>query len=106
MITLAEIIHGLGATQVIGGLFPLPETVIDSRNVIPGALFIALEGENTDGHLYLAQAFQKGATAAIISKELPQFVDQTIDLRTAEISTIDLSNYSQPYCGETSLRFT
>jgi UDP-N-acetylmuramoyl-tripeptide--D-alanyl-D-alanine ligase len=98
MITLAEIIHSLGATQVIGGQFPLPETVIDSRNVIPGALFVALEGENTDGHLYLAQAFQKGATAAIISKELPQFVDQTIDLRTAEISTIDLSNYSQPYC--------
>lgn len=98
MITLAEIIGGLGASRVVGGEFPLPDTVIDSRNVTPGALFIALEGENTDGHLYLAQAFKNGAAAAIISKELPQFIDQTIDLRTTAIDAIDLSNYRQPYC--------
>ena len=98
MITLAEIIQGLGINRVVGGQYPMTETVIDSRNVIPGALFIALEGENTDGHLYLTQAFQKGAAVAIISRELPQFAKQTIDLRSVEIDEIDLSNFSQPYC--------
>ena len=41
-------------------------TVIDSRSVTPGALFVALKGERTDGHLYLQDAFNRGALAAIV----------------------------------------
>ncbi len=43
--------------------------VHDSRLVMPGDLFIALKGERTDGHSFLAQAFSKGACGAIISDE-------------------------------------
>jgi UDP-N-acetylmuramoyl-tripeptide--D-alanyl-D-alanine ligase len=39
--------------------------VVDSRAVQPNDLFIALRGEKTDGHLYLADAFNRGARAAI-----------------------------------------
>ncbi|MGR6836191.1 UDP-N-acetylmuramoyl-tripeptide--D-alanyl-D-alanine ligase [Syntrophomonas erecta] len=39
----------------------------DSRRVVPGQLFIALKGENFDGHDFIDQAFQAGAAAAIIS---------------------------------------
>ncbi|MBM4459586.1 MAG: UDP-N-acetylmuramoyl-tripeptide--D-alanyl-D-alanine ligase [Chloroflexi bacterium] len=38
---------------------------IDSRQVQAGALFVALRGEKTDGHLYLQDAFVRGAIAAI-----------------------------------------
>lgn len=41
---------------------------IDSRQVKPGDLFIALAGENTDGHLYLEDAFANGATAALVTQ--------------------------------------
>lgn len=39
--------------------------VADSRMVQPNDLFVALRGEKTDGHLYLADAFSRGARAAI-----------------------------------------
>lgn len=43
----------------------------DSRQIEPNALFFALLGENSDGHEYVAQAFAKGAIAAVVSRELP-----------------------------------
>jgi UDP-N-acetylmuramoyl-tripeptide--D-alanyl-D-alanine ligase len=44
---------------------PISRVVVDSRQVLPGALFVALPGERTDGHLYLADALRAGAVAAI-----------------------------------------
>ncbi|HEX9792034.1 MAG TPA: UDP-N-acetylmuramoylalanyl-D-glutamyl-2,6-diaminopimelate--D-alanyl-D-alanine ligase [Kiloniellales bacterium] len=38
---------------------------IDSRTVQPGDLFIALIGPNFDGHAFVAEAFNKGAVAAM-----------------------------------------
>ena len=58
---------------------------IDSRTVNKGELFIAIKGENFDGHEYLEQAFARGASAALVSREVaitsatPQIiVDDTI----------------------------
>lgn len=41
---------------------------IDSREVVPGALFVALAGENTDGHRFVNAAFEKGAAAALVEQ--------------------------------------
>jgi UDP-N-acetylmuramoyl-tripeptide--D-alanyl-D-alanine ligase len=38
----------------------ITDVVIDSRLTIPGALFVALPGENTDGHNFVAAAFDRG----------------------------------------------
>ncbi len=38
----------------------------DSRRVEEGNLFIAVAGEHTDGHAYLAPARERGATAAVV----------------------------------------
>jgi UDP-N-acetylmuramoyl-tripeptide--D-alanyl-D-alanine ligase len=40
--------------------------VTDTRTLRPGSLFIALRGEHHDGHAFLAQAAQAGATGAIV----------------------------------------
>ncbi|HYG31339.1 MAG TPA: UDP-N-acetylmuramoyl-tripeptide--D-alanyl-D-alanine ligase [Allosphingosinicella sp.] len=40
----------------------------DSREIGPGDLFIALKGETTDGHRFVAQAFAAGAGGAIVSQ--------------------------------------
>ncbi|MBT4816959.1 MAG: hypothetical protein HON70_14745, partial [Lentisphaerae bacterium] len=40
----------------------------DSRSVVPGALFIAIEGELTDGHRYLSQAVESRGAAICVSK--------------------------------------
>jgi UDP-N-acetylmuramoyl-L-alanyl-D-glutamate--2,6-diaminopimelate ligase len=52
--------------------------VLDSRQVQPGNLFVALKGENTDGHQYIPSAIQQGAVAIVgtkvrIKTEVPYF---------------------------------
>lgn len=42
----------------------------DSRKVGPGTLFVAVRGFSTDGHLYIEQALQKGASAVISETSL------------------------------------
>ena len=42
---------------------------IDSRTIRRGEVFFAVRGERMDGHDFLAQAFEKGAIAAVVSKE-------------------------------------
>jgi len=41
----------------------------DSRVVRPGELFVALKGERFDGHEFVAEAFERGAAAAIVAAE-------------------------------------
>lgn len=44
---------------------------VDTRTLQPGDLFIALIGPNTDGHDFVADAFEKGAAAACVSHRPP-----------------------------------
>lgn len=40
----------------------------DTRTLMAGDLYVALLGESLDGHRYVAQAFEKGAAAAMVNK--------------------------------------
>src|SRR5258707_11021553 len=42
---------------------------IDSRTIQPGELFFAVRGEHLDGHEYVDAALQRGAMAAVVSKQ-------------------------------------
>lgn len=42
---------------------------VDSRTIHPGDLFIALPGEQFDGHDYVAAALEKGAVAAMVQQD-------------------------------------
>jgi UDP-N-acetylmuramoyl-tripeptide--D-alanyl-D-alanine ligase len=42
---------------------------IDSRLVLPGDVFFALPGNRTTGHLFLKQAAQSGAVAAVVASD-------------------------------------
>src|SRR5579862_7281005 len=43
---------------------------VDTRTIRPGDLFFALRGPNQDGNEYVAQAFEKGASAAIVDRDV------------------------------------
>lgn len=53
---------------------------IDSREIKKFSLFIPLNGENTDGHFFISNAFENGATASLIdvNHEVPDVSDKTI----------------------------
>lgn len=66
MMLLSEAANAISATFV-GQDAKFTSVGTDSRNVTKGQLFIALKGENFDGHDYAAQALAQGAAAALVS---------------------------------------
>ena len=42
---------------------------IDTRDLSAGDIFVALPGEKADGHAFVAQAFEKGAAAALVATD-------------------------------------
>ena len=69
-LTAEEIAAVTGGTLVRRSDRAVRGGAVDSRLVEPGNLFVALEGERTDGHRYLAAAASAGA-AAILVRRLP-----------------------------------
>ena len=53
---------------------PIRGAAVDSRLVTPGQLFVALPGERTDGHRFLAEAVVAGATGLVVSRPIPEAV--------------------------------
>ncbi|MDW8325446.1 MAG: UDP-N-acetylmuramoyl-L-alanyl-D-glutamate--2,6-diaminopimelate ligase [Anaerolineales bacterium] len=47
----------------------ITQVTADSRQVIPGALFVARRGETVDGHDFIPQAIERGAAAVVREKE-------------------------------------
>ncbi len=50
----------------------------DSRNVLPGSLFIALRGPNHDGHHHVTAAVEAGAVAALVERPVECAIPQLI----------------------------
>lgn len=61
---------GADLREATGGMLRAPFTAngvsIDSRNVRDGQLFVALMGENGDGHVHVADALARGASGAMV----------------------------------------
>ena len=49
------------------------EVSIDSRTIKPRQLFIAIKGDNFDGHDFIREVIKKGANAVIFSKRIKNF---------------------------------
>ena len=73
LISKAKIEYTLLDTRGLRGAYPLAnieleEIFQDSRRVVRGGLYIALEGLHTDSHKYLCEAESHGAVAAVVSR--------------------------------------
>ena len=80
MLTLADVIEALTAQRPAQAAAVITEAAIDSRQVIAGALFVAIPGEHVDGHDFIDAAFKRGASFALIQKEV-NASHRTLDLR-------------------------
>jgi len=74
----------------------ITEAVIDSRQVIPASLFVAIPGEKVDGHDFVAEAFKRGSSFALIQKDMPASFP-TLDLRGGLLADFPL-DLSSPFC--------
>lgn len=73
--TLSDALKATGGKLLQGSLeTPLAGFSTDTRTLAPASCFIALLGENHDGHTYVSDALHKGATAAIIQPDRVQSI--------------------------------
>ncbi len=61
-----DLVAATGGTLVRHAARPARGAAVDSRLVTPGNLFVALAGERTDGHRFLADAVARGAVALLV----------------------------------------
>ncbi|MCB2210076.1 UDP-N-acetylmuramoyl-tripeptide--D-alanyl-D-alanine ligase [bacterium] len=83
MINLNAIVTALTKQEIPLLDVPISGAVIDSRNATEGSLFIALPGENVNGHDFVQAAFDRGAVLALVDRDMgPEF--NTLDLRQGQ----------------------
>lgn len=63
---LKDIIYGVDLDSIKGNTSLIIKSIeFDSRKVVTGSLFVAIKGENIDGHLFIDKAIENGACAII-----------------------------------------
>ena len=104
MLTLKQLAEKAGV-QYIGQDMPLPPTAFDSRQVKPGDLFVALQGEQVDGHAFLDQVVQAGAAAVLVRAPIKAGIAQIIAPDTlqafGDMAKIWRKQFSTPVIGLT-----
>ena len=63
----------------------------DSRSIKKGQLFVALKGENFDGHEYAAQSLEQGASSVLVSKA--SNVSPALVVKDTRLALGDLAAY-------------
>jgi len=71
LFTMDELVTVVGARLFTPLRAPreISAVATDSRQVVVGGLFVALKGERTDGHEYLAAVADAGAAAVLVAKD-------------------------------------
>ncbi len=69
----------------------ITKVTADSRQVVPGALFVAVRGETFDGHAYLQEAVGKGAAALVGEGVAPEYSVPYFQVRDSRIGLANLS---------------
>ncbi len=99
---LSDIIEGLAFTELQGSADTwITAVVFDSRKVVPGCLFVAVKGTQSDGHDFIEQAVRDGA-AAVICEELPGHVVGEVDFLMVADSSKALGLVASQFYGEPS----
>jgi len=82
MMTLGKLLESVTCTIPNAGRRLMDQPVAgltsDSRKVGPGVVFVALEGERTDGHRYVHQAVDRGCRIVVAAKKIQVSNDVTV----------------------------
>ncbi|HEU5225215.1 MAG TPA: Mur ligase family protein, partial [Actinomycetota bacterium] len=69
-LTAEDLVRATGGRLLARSDRPVRGGAVDSRIVEPGELFVALPGDRTDGHAFLADAVARGAAALIVTRPI------------------------------------
>ncbi len=100
---LTDLLNGLTWEHVSGTLErDVCGITLDSRMVKPGMLFVALRGEVADGHKFVADAVERGASAIAVTARGSAFAPEITVVRLnacpATLAHLAQRMYGQPAC--------
>ena len=96
MLKIANALEALTNLHLEQNTPVITEASIDSRQVIPGSLFVAIPGERVDGHDFLADAFKRGASFALIQQDVDTSF-RILDLR-GSLNPDTIPDLTTPLC--------
>ncbi len=71
---LQDLLYGTGITSTYGDMeVVVPAIEFDSRKISKGALFVAVKGTATDGHDYIVNALDAGASVIVSERQQTDF---------------------------------
>ena len=78
-VTLHELAERVpGRVTILGATTSVVDVTRDSREVLPGLLFVAVRGDTIDGHDYVNDAVTRGAVAVAVEEEVAVDVPQLL----------------------------
>jgi UDP-N-acetylmuramoyl-tripeptide--D-alanyl-D-alanine ligase len=96
--TLGHFFEALTSYRRTGQEPLISDVVVDSREATPGALFVAIGGERVDGHDFVGDAFQNGATAALVERVPDGLQVDSIDIAADGENAISAWDGTLPVC--------
>lgn len=89
-LTFKEAASAVGSASKLTGSFDCICT--DTRKITDGCLFIAIKGDNFDGHDFAAKAVENGAQAVVVEKDCG-LGDRQIVVENTRTALLDLAGY-------------
>ncbi|SDK40376.1 UDP-N-acetylmuramoyl-L-alanyl-D-glutamate--2,6-diaminopimelate ligase [Natronincola ferrireducens] len=96
---LKELLQGLEIKKISGRQeISIENIVYDSRKVTKNSLFICIKGFKTDGHLYIRDAIEKGASAILVEEEVNLGGATVVEIENTRKSMAIIANrfYGEP----------
>ena len=89
---LKNLLPAISTRAVVGPLDRTVESIAyDSRRVQKNGLFVALRGEKSDGHQFIDQAIERGATVIVTEREVQQARATCVLVDDTRIALADLA---------------
>src|SRR2546423_12442990 len=96
---LKNLLSATAVRPIIGPVDrPVENTTYDSRRVQRNSMFVALRGEKADGHPFIGQAIDKGASAIVAERENadPRVTCLFVENTRAALADISAAYYKHP----------
>jgi UDP-N-acetylmuramoyl-L-alanyl-D-glutamate--2,6-diaminopimelate ligase len=104
--TLENILEHVEVLEILGNPgIPVSDIQMDSRQVGPGHVFVALKGTRSDGHDFILQAVQNGASV-IICENIPEEASNLVVWVRVASTPEALGKVSSSFFNHPSERFT
>ena len=99
---LSQILNRVSILENLGSLEKeVSEIVFDSRKVVKNALYTALKGSVSDGHLYIDSAIENGASV-IVCEDFPEKINEAVTYIKVKNASKTLGKIASNFYGNPS----